>query len=109
MIKTVPQKLQVNQDEMESYDDIVALIISDKMCRKILTCIRDIHLSACEISKRSCIPISTTYRRLQALHDARLVIVTGTISNDGKKSFLYKSNVQNVTITFDDIFRVQVS
>jgi len=57
--------------------------------------------SATDIVKETKIPISTVYRRLQDLHDNKLLRVSGQISDDGKKLFLYKSKVKAISSTFD--------
>jgi len=76
-------------------------IISDQYCRKILSTIQEAHKSPIEISEETKIPISTVYRRLQSLHDAKLLKISGTINEDGKKSFLYKSKIKSISTFFD--------
>ncbi len=56
--------------------------------------------SAMEISAESKIPISTVYRRLQSLHDNKLLGISGTISDDGKKYFLYRSRIKSISSSF---------
>ena len=56
--------------------------------------------SAMEISAESKIPISTVYRRLQSLHDNKLLWISGTISDDGKKYFLYRSRIKSISSSF---------
>ena len=72
-------------------------ILSDKYCREILRVTLDKPMSAMEIAKESNIPISTVYRRLQNLHDSKLLGISGSISQDGKKYFLYKSKVKAIS------------
>lgn len=67
--------------------------LSDLYCRIILRSIKDIPKSCMEISAECKIPISTVYRRMQNLHDGKLVQTSGSISADGKKYFLYKSKI----------------
>jgi predicted transcriptional regulator len=57
--------------------------------------------SAMEIASESKIPISTVYRRLQTLYDNKLVKISGSISEDGKKYFLYKSKIKAISISCD--------
>ena len=47
------------------------------------------------------IPISTVYRRLQTLYDAKLLAISGSINQDGKKYFLYKSRVKSISLQCD--------
>jgi len=72
-------------------------IISDKYCRAILTSTMEKPKSATELAIETGIPISTVYRRLQTLHDNKLLRISGSISEDGKKYFLYKSKVKAIS------------
>ena len=76
-------------------------MLSDKYCRAILTATMNVPKSAMDLATDTKIPISTIYRRLQMLHDSKLVNISGLISDDGKKLFLYKSKVRSVSTTFD--------
>jgi len=91
----VIQKTRRIEDEQRK--EAILNIISDKYCRQILNSTMDRPKSAMELSSESKIPISTVYRRIQTLHDNKLVGVTGLISDDGKKYFLYKSKVKAIT------------
>jgi len=91
------QGRRIEEDERK---DAILQIISDKYCRAILETTMDKPKSAMEISAESKIPISTVYRRLQALHDNKLLGISGSISDDGKKYFLYRSKVKAVSSSF---------
>ena len=91
----VIQKTRRIEDEQRK--EAILNIISDKYCRKILYSTMDRPKSAMELSSEGKIPISTVYRRIQTLHDNKLVGVTGLISAEGKKLFLYKSKVKAIT------------
>ena len=80
--------------------DGILEVVSDKYCRILLDCVMDKPKSAMEISAETKIPISTIYRRLQTLHDKKLLAVTGEISEEGKKYFLYKSKVRSISAQF---------
>jgi predicted transcriptional regulator len=86
-------------DEEERKDALLE-ILSDKYCRAILETTMDTPKSAMEISADSKIPISTVYRRLQTLHDNKLLGISGSISDDGKKYFLYRSKVKGISSSF---------
>ena len=58
--------------------------------------------SAMELTAETKIPISTVYRRIQMLHDNKLLLTSGTISEDGKKLFLYKSKVKGIQCNFNN-------
>ena len=84
-------------------------IISDQYCRKILSTIKKGHKSPIEVSEETKIPISTVYRRLQTLHDAKLLRISGIINEDGKKSFLYKSKIKSISTYFEgDCIEIEV-
>lgn len=69
-------------------------VLCDGYARSILQVIMDKPKSVMEISAEANIPISTAYRRIQTLQDAQMVKITGSISEDGKKFFLYKSKIR---------------
>jgi hypothetical protein len=46
--------------------------------------------------------MSTVYRRVQTLHDSKLLAVSGMITSEGKKLFLYKSKIKEMKSTFDN-------
>lgn len=76
-------------------------VISDKYCRAIIESTMDVPKAAIEISAQTKIPISTVYRRLQTLHDNKLLGISGSITTEGKKHFLYKSKVKAITTKFN--------
>ena len=92
--------VQGRKVEEESQKDAILGVISDKYCRAILETTMDKPKSAMEISAESKIPISTVYRRLQTLHDNKLLGISGSISDDGKKYFLYRSKVQAISSSY---------
>ena len=77
-------------------------ILSDKYSRTILDGTLHKPKSAMDIAADANIPISTVYRRLQTLHDNKLMAISGMISDDGKKFFLYKSKVKGILTKYDD-------
>ena len=96
-MQTLVQGRKIEEDTRK---DAILQVISDKYCRAILESTLDKPKSAMEISAESKIPISTVYRRLQTLHDNKLLGISGTISDDGKKYFLYKSKVKAIATSF---------
>ena len=76
-------------------------IIADKYCRTILETTMTKPKSAIEINFETKIPISSIYRKLQTLHDNKLVGVSGIISEEGKKNFLYKSKVKQISASIN--------
>ena len=77
-------------------------ILSDKYCRIIIESIMDKSKSAIEIVSETKIPVSTVYRRIQMLSDNKLLRISGNISEDGKKSFLYKSKVKGIQTKYEN-------
>lgn len=96
-MQTLVEGRRIDEDEQK---DAILQIISDKYCRAILETTMDKPKSAMEISAESKIPISTVYRRLQSLHDNKLLGISGSISEDGKKYFLYRSRVKAISSLF---------
>ena len=92
--------VQGRKIDEEAQKDAILGIISDKYCRAILETTMDKPKSAMEVSAESKIPISTVYRRLQTLHDNKLLGISGSISDDGKKYFLYRSKVKAIASSF---------
>ena len=80
---------------------IILEILADKYCKQILHNTLEKPKSAIELSQEEKIPISTVYRRLQTLYDAKLLAISGSINEDGKKYFLYKSRVKSISIQCD--------
>jgi hypothetical protein len=87
--------------EDDSRKDAILGVVSDKYCRAILENTMEKPKSAIEISSETKIPISTVYRRLQTLHDNKLLGISGSISADGKKYFLYKSRIKAIATSFN--------
>ncbi len=80
---------------------VILEILADKYCKLILHNTLDKPISAMEISGEKKIPISTVYRILQTLFDAKLLAISGSINQDGKKYFLYKSKVKSISLKCD--------
>jgi predicted transcriptional regulator len=88
-------------EEMEKKDSLLE-VVSDKYCRTILESIMYKPKSIMEITVEAKIPISTVYRRIQTLHDNKLIATSGTITEDGKKLFLYKSKVKGIQCNYNN-------
>lgn len=80
---------------------MILQVIADKYCKNILRSTINNPKSANQISSDEKIPISTVYRRVQTLFDSKLLIISGSINEDGKKHFLYKSRVKSISVKFD--------
>lgn len=98
---TMQRLLQGRNIEENDRKQAILGIISDQYCRLILQTTIDKPKCAMEIATESKIPISTAYRRLQTLYDNKLLKISGTISDNGKKYFLYKSKVKAISALCD--------
>ena len=92
------QSRKIVDDERKQ---VILEILADKYCKQILHNTLEKSKSAMEISSEKKIPISTVYRRLQTLYDAKLLAISGSINQDGKKYFLYKSRVKSISLQCD--------
>ena len=92
------QTRKIMDDERKQ---IILEVLADKYCKQILHDTLEKPKSAMEISSEKKIPISTVYRRLQTLYDAKLLAISGSINQDGKKYFLYKSRVKSISLKCD--------
>ncbi len=88
--------------EDDTKKDALLSVVTDKYCRSILETVMDKPKSVTEIAAKTRIPISTIYRRIQTLHDNKLLHISGMISDDGKKFFLYKSRIKGFKSKYDD-------
>ncbi len=77
-------------------------IVSDKYSGIILETIMYKPKSVIEITADTGIPISTVYRRIQTLCDNKLLKTSGSISQDGKKFFIYKSKIKSINADFNE-------
>jgi len=97
--------MQVLQSTYKIEEDVknenLLSVVADKYCRFILEAIMDVPKSTIEIASEKKIPLSTVYRRIQILHDNKLVQTSGTITDEGKRLFLYKSKIKGIKSKFE--------
>lgn len=86
----------------ETTKGVLLEIMADKYSRAILESTMDVSKSALELSNDCGIPISTAYRRVQQLHNHKLLGISGSINEDGKKYFLYKSKIKSIVTCFNN-------
>ena len=94
--------IQGKQVEGQTDKDVLLEIMADKYSRGILEATLDMPKSAIDLSNECGIPISTAYRRVQLLHRHKLLGISGSINQDGKKYFLYKSKIRSITTSFNN-------
>lgn len=100
------QTRKIMDDERKQ---IILEVLADKYCKQILQDTLEKPKSAMELSADKKIPISTVYRRLQTLYDAKLLAISGSINEDGKKYFLYKSKVKSISLNCDlDVTSIEI-
>lgn len=100
---TLSMQIQLERTKTgEDKDGFILYIMSDKYCRAIIQSTIDSPKPAIEISANCKIPISTVYRRLQMLNEGKLVAISGAITREGKKHFLYKSKIKAISSSFND-------
>ncbi len=98
----IMQTLTQLKIEKAEIKESILEILSDKYCRSILEAIMDAPKSAIEVSREKVIPLSTVYRRIQQLHDSKMIRTSGVITEEGKRLFLYKSKIKEVNTSFSD-------
>lgn len=81
--------------------DIFLFVLSDKICRIIISSTTGKSKSAIEISNEEGISLASVYRRLNILLNSKIITASGIISNDGKKIFFYRSNISEIQTWFD--------
>ena len=97
-MQILKQTLKIEEHEKQ---DSLLEILSDKYCRAILMSTMHKPKSAIEITTEENIPMSTVYRRIQQLHDNKLLQTSCMITAEGKRLFLYKSKVKGIQSSFN--------
>lgn len=87
-------------DEKQKVVDKVLNALADRYNRIILISTIDEPKSALQISREYGIPPSTVYRKLHMLEKDGLIKVNGSVIENGKRFYLYKSNIKAVNIIF---------
>ena len=88
---------------------LILRIISDPDKRKILISIKNEFKTVSKISSDTQLSISTVYRKINDLNENNILISSGTINNQGKKEFSYKSKIQKIVTVFgNDEFDVRI-
>ena len=82
-------------------------VLADDYSRNILNRIIEIPKSGVQLSNETGIPGSTVYRKLSRMADLKLLKITGIISPEGKKIFLYQSKIKSVYTKFESGFNLR--
>jgi len=79
-------------------------VLADDYSRNILNHIIKTPKSGVQLSNETGIPGSTVYRKISRMADLKLLKITGIISPEGKKIFLYQSKIKSVYTKFESGF-----
>ncbi|MGM0591629.1 MAG: helix-turn-helix domain-containing protein [Halobacteriota archaeon] len=85
-------------------DEEIQLVLNalgDKGCRAILEAVDGERLSARKLSETCDLPLSTTYRKLDQLTEAELILERTRISLSGKHTSEYVRAVDDVVVCVD--------
>ncbi|QRY22563.1 MULTISPECIES: helix-turn-helix domain-containing protein [unclassified Halobacterium] len=89
-----------DSDDTPDLQDVLDAL-DDAGCRDIIEAL-DEPRTAKEISDRSGVPMSTTYRKLDLLTDAALLEERAVLQDDGHHTTEYVVAFEDVVITLDD-------
>lgn len=91
-----PETVIRDEDQKQVY----LYLVSDQYSRKIMDSIMDIPKAILEISNETKIPLRTVYRKIQMLYDSKMLKISGSMTDDGKKYFLYKSKIRSISVRY---------
>jgi DNA-binding transcriptional ArsR family regulator len=92
-----PLRIKVNTREEQILQTLL-----DKHCRAILSITKENAMTASKICSECNIPLSTVYRRLRLLQELKLLHVSCTIRNDGKKLLSFQNKIAEINILLYD-------
>ncbi|AEM57551.1 MULTISPECIES: helix-turn-helix domain-containing protein [Haloarcula] len=75
--------------------------LDDEDCRAIVSVLEE-PLTASEISDRSGVPLSTTYRKLELLTESSLLYEGVEVRSDGQHASRYAIDFEEVVISLDE-------
>ncbi|WP_336337307.1 helix-turn-helix domain-containing protein [Haloarcula brevis] len=75
--------------------------LDDEDCRAIVSVLEE-PLTASEISDRSGVPLSTTYRKLELLTESSLLYEGVEVRSDGQHASRYAIDFEDVVISLDE-------
>lgn len=96
------------QMSIDEKNHAILSIVADPYCISILKSIKKIPKSSVDINMDTRIPISTVYRKIQDMQNLKFLKITGNITSDGKKIFLYQSKIKSIEAKFDDKLEVNI-
>jgi response regulator of citrate/malate metabolism len=84
-------RVSTNQDSEKAIPKPLARILSEDSAIRILKSAAQSHKSAYDLSMDCEISLTTIYRQIKRLSDMKLLAISGSIAETGKKHFMYKS------------------
>lgn len=81
--------------------------LDDEDCRAIVSVLEE-PMTANEISEKSGVPLSTTYRKLELLTEASLLYEGVEVRADGQHASQYQINFEAVVIALDETLEFEV-
>lgn len=96
---------------VEDADEVHAILhtLQDDDCRAVLEATDEESLSANELAETCDLPLSTTYRKLDALTEAGLLAEQTRLCPDGKHASEYVRVVDEVLVDADAGFELTIS
>jgi predicted transcriptional regulator len=81
--------------DVQSFMDV----LTDSDCRAMMACTTDEALTARELSEAIDLPLSTTYRKLECLTEARLLVEQTRLAASGSHPSEYRRAVDDVVVS----------
>lgn len=97
-LATQNKEQSLGEHDRQISKDRLLEIIADKYCRNIIRSTIDNPKSATELANTHEIPLNTVYRKLRLLVKNKIMRISGVITSDGKKIFLYQSRISDMTV-----------
>ncbi|WP_396613052.1 ArsR/SmtB family transcription factor [Haloferax sp. S1W] len=104
-------RIQSDTSPPEAWASLVLDALADQTCRRMLTTLRESRdpMTAQELSAVCDVPLSTTYRKLERLTDARLVDETLQLRASGTHTHQYRPRVDSVTLKLNGDEEVEIN
>lgn len=82
--------------------------LRDEDCRAIVRCLEE-SLTASDVSERCDVPLSTTYRKLDAMEEATLLETLTEIRADGRHTTRYRIAFEEVLLLLEEDRSIDLS
>lgn len=78
--------------------ELLLVILADKHSRKIIESTIESPRLAMDFANNFGVPLNTAYRRLKMLEKCKILKISGIITDDGRKAFLYQSRIRVIKV-----------